>query len=113
MMRAKPKGFMATLFDLSFTEHVTSKLIRGLYRVVIVITVNAVMCAWLITYWLPEWIGWGIKLLMYVSAPSAALVGLSITRIILEYLFIIFAIDAKLSILTTHTGHPRKETLQP
>lgn len=103
----RPKGFVRTLFDLSFGDYVTTRLIRALYRIIIVVTTNGVIFAWLFTSWLPDWFGWGIKYMMYISAPIGALVWLTIVRIFLEYLIVIYAIDEKLSTITRH--HNRKE----
>lgn len=102
-----PKGFVRTLFDLSFTGYVTTRLIPALYRIIIVVTVNGVLFAWIFTSWLPDWFGWGVKDMMYLSTPVAALVWLAIARISLEYLIVIYAIDEKLSTLLHH--HNRKE----
>lgn len=106
----RPKGFVRTLFDVSFSDYVTTRLIRALYRIIIVITVNGVIFAWLFTSWLPDWFGWGIKYMMYVSAPIGALIWLTAVRIFLEYLIVIYAIDEKLSMLVRH--HDRKEHIK-
>lgn len=95
----RPKGFLRTLFDVSFGDYVTTRLIRALYRIIIVASVNGVMFAWMFTSWLPNWFGWGLKYMMYIAAPVGALVWLTIVRIFLEYLIVIYAIDEKLSIL--------------
>lgn len=110
-MTRRPKGFLPTLFDLSFSEYLTSKLIRGLYRVIIVITVNATVCALLFAWWLPEWFGWGIKLLAFVFAPATALAIIALARLILEHLIVIYAIYEKLSALVRLADHKNgKET---
>lgn len=103
----RPKGFVRTLLDVSFGDYVTTRLIRALYRILIVAAVNGVMLAWLFTAWLPDWFGWGIKYLMYLTVPFAALIWLTVCRIFLEYLIVIYAIDQKLDTLTR--THHRKE----
>lgn len=102
-MKAREKGFLATVFDLSFGTFVTAKLIRGLYRLIIVITANGTVAGWLVAYWLPEWFGWGLKALIFLGAPVAALIWLTITRIALEHLIIIYAIHDKATIIADNT----------
>lgn len=108
-MTRQQKGFLATLFDMSFSDFVNVKLIRGLYRLIIVITANGTLCAWLIAWSLPGWFGWGIKLTLYVSVPAAALVWLTVTRVILEHLIIIYAIHEKVTTITHNANHDRKD----
>lgn len=104
-MTTRPKGFVRTLLDVSFSDYVTTRLIRALYRIVIVVTVNGVIFAWLFTSWLPDWFGWGIKDLMYITAPVGAVVWLTIVRILLEYLIVIYQIDEKLATLAHNHNH--------
>lgn len=108
-MTRRRKGFLPALFDLSFSDFVTAKLIRGLYRLIIVITVNGTVCAWLFAWWLPGWFGWGMKFLIDISAPAAALVWLTISRIILEHLTVMYAIHDKVSTIADNTTTTRKE----
>jgi hypothetical protein len=104
-MRTRQPGFFGSLFDLSFHNYVTSRIVRGAYRLAIVLTVNATMFWWLVAYELPWWIGWEVKLTIFALAPTSAIIGLAITRIALEYLIVIFQIDEKLTLIAEHAGH--------
>ena len=102
-MKTRQPGFFGSLFDLKFNNYVTSRIVRGAYRLTIVLTVNATMFWWLMAYELPWWMGWEIKLTIFALAPTSAIIGLAITRIALEYLIVIFQIDEKLTVIAEHT----------
>lgn len=108
-MTRRQRGFLPALFDLGFSDFVTAKLIRGLYRLIIVTAVNGTVCAWLFAWWLPDWFGWGMKFLIDISAPAAALIWLTISRIVLEHLIVIYAIHEKLTAIEDNTSREGKD----
>lgn len=109
MTRDRSPGFLPALFDLSFNTYITSRLIRGIYRLVIAININLAIGWIALTLELPWWVGWGLKAAMFVLAPVCALIVIAFSRIILEYLIVIFQIDEKLRMLTEHAGRTIKE----
>jgi hypothetical protein len=108
-MMERTKGFLFALLDVSFSDYVTAKLIRAIYRITIIITVNGVVFAWLFAWWLPDWFGWGMKALIFLGAPATALMFLTISRLILEHLIVIYAIHDKLSAIDHNTRPNRKD----
>ncbi|GLY82046.1 DUF4282 domain-containing protein [Actinoallomurus iriomotensis] len=102
------KGFFMTLFDVEFKdEYITSKLVRGSYRIIIAFT-SITVCFWLLVAWeLPSWFGWGIKLAITIFAPTAGIFFLALTRMALEYIIVIFSINDKLGYLV-HSEEEKK-----
>lgn len=102
-MTTPKAGLFAALVDLSFTRHVATRLIRVFYPLAIAVVVN-VTSFWLLLAWfLPDWVGWAVKLTVVVIAPITAVAFLVFVRIILEYLGAIFTIDEKLGVLVERT----------
>ncbi|MEV0398778.1 DUF4282 domain-containing protein [Actinoallomurus sp. NPDC050550] len=108
MPQKSRKGFLAILTDLNFTSYLTAKLVRATYRVILVFTINATICALLFAWWLPSWLG-GIAFLIFVLAPASGIIFLAITRIALEHIVVIYAIAEQVSTLTEHVTAQRKE----
>ena len=104
---AHRKAFIAVLFDVSFDGYITPKFIGALYRLVLGIAGNMTAAGILFIWWLPGWVGWGVKVLMDTGVIAAAVVWLSLARVCCEFLVVAFNIDANLSTLTTR--HHRKD----
>jgi hypothetical protein len=103
----RERGFLPALFDVRFSTFVTAKMIRGLYRLIIVITVNGTLFAWLLAWWLPGWLGI-LKFLCFAGAPAAALVWLAICRMILEHMIAIYAIQETLTTIARNISHDER-----
>lgn len=107
-MRAD-KGVISALADMSFSRRVTTRLIRVFYALVIAVLVNITSFWLLLAWWLPDWVGWAVKLAIVVLAPLTALAALILARVALEYLIVVFAIDEKLGVLVRHAEHATPE----
>lgn len=103
----RSRGFLPALFDLSFTSYVTVRLVRGLYRTVLVFTVNVTLCGLLFAWWLPEWFGWGIKLAIFILSPLTALMWLILARVILEHFIVVYSIAEDVSALAQERSRNR------
>jgi hypothetical protein len=104
------KGLIGALADMTFTLHATPRLIRAFYGLVTAVLVNVTSFWLLLAYALPEWVGWGVKLAIFVLVPLTALACLILTRVALEYLIVVFTIEEKLGVLVEHTTRTtRKE----
>lgn len=93
----EPKnGFFASLFDFSFSRFITTKIIKVLYGIGVVVAVLGAGAAIL----LPVFKGYsseGGKFLALILFPLLALLGIIITRVWLEIIIVMFRI-------AEHTG---------
>jgi uncharacterized membrane protein (DUF485 family) len=90
----KPKGFFGSLFDLSFTSFVTSKLVKVLYVLAIVGA-----GVWAIVLAVPAFQGGtALGLLMaLVVAPLFFVLAVIWSRVVLELIVVIFRISEQLA----------------
>ncbi len=84
----KHKGFLAALFDLSFSEFITTKLIRLIYAVSLVIS-GLVILAGVVLVFSRSIVGGIIALLL---APIAFMLSALGARVWTELLIVIFRI---------------------
>jgi hypothetical protein len=90
------KGFFASLFDFSFTKFITTKIIKLLYGLGVVVSILGAGVAIL----LPVFKGYsseGGKILALILFPLLALLGIIIIRVWLEIIIVMFRI-------AEHTG---------
>lgn len=85
---ARNKGFLGALFDFSFSEFVTTKIIRLLYVLAIAISV-VIGIALVISGFA---IGFGRGVLMLIAAPVVVLLYIIGARIWLELVIVVFRI---------------------
>lgn len=83
------KGFLASLFDLSFTNLVTTKVIKFVY--VITLIAIALLALVFIVAAFNESAGYGVVTLLII-APVLSLLYVVYTRVILEFIIAIFRI---------------------
>lgn len=83
------KGFFQSLFDLSFSSFITTKIIKVLYVIAIILTAIAALgyIIWAFT----ESVGFGLVMLIVV-APLVSLLYIIYARVFLEILIVIFRI---------------------
>ena len=81
-----PEGFFKSLFDLSFTSLVTTKLIKVLYGLSIVGVALASLLVVIVGYNFPG-------VLMLLLAPLFFLGGVCYTRVMLELMIVVFRIS--------------------
>ena len=83
------KGFFQSLFDLSFSSFITTKIIKVLYVIAIILTAIAALgyIIWAFT----ENVGFGLVMLIVV-APLVSLLYIIYARVFLEILIVIFRI---------------------
>jgi uncharacterized membrane protein YcjF (UPF0283 family) len=92
----QPNGYLASLLDLRFTSLVTPRLIKGLYLLILIATsLTVLMWVWA-GFYLPEWMGWGVKVMAVIGIPIAGLVVITFARMALEYMIVQFAIRDEL-----------------
>ncbi len=85
----EPRGFLASLFDLSFTSYVTTKIIRLLY-VLAIIGVCLGALAVLVSGFTSD--GASGVLRGLIGAPIVLVVGLILARVYTELLMVLFVI---------------------
>jgi Domain of unknown function (DUF4282) len=103
------KGLIGALADMTFTSHATPRLIRAFYGLVIAVLVNGTSFWLLLAYALPHWVGWGVKLAIFVIVPLTALTCLVLVRVVLEYLIVVFTIEEKLGVLVEHSTRTKRK----
>jgi len=84
---AQARGFLASLFDLSFTSFVASKLIKVLY--VIAIAVTAVVALSFALAGFSKDVASGLLMLIIVT-PLVFLAGVIYARVVLEIIIVVF-----------------------
>jgi hypothetical protein len=100
------KGFLFTLFDISFNEFITAKIIRFLYALSIVgLGIGAVFCIGL-AFRSSEWL-WLGPLTLFILAPALFLICLTCVRILLELIIVIFIISENTARIANNT-EPRE-----
>jgi len=85
------KGFVASLFDVSFTSFVTPKVIKVLYVLTIIGTVVSALLYSAVAFKINALLG---ILTLFVIAPIAGLFVLAMWRIFLEFFIVIFQISS-------------------
>ena len=103
------KGFVGTLFDLSFSSFVTIKLIRILY-VLAIIGVALMALGTLVGGLFTE--GIAAKLGGIVMAPIVFVVGLLLARVYMELLMVIFRIAENTTVIAGHVTAKHEASAQ-
>jgi hypothetical protein len=83
------KGFIGSLFDVSFSSFVTPKVIRVLYLLIIVFTVLSALVYTILAFRDNAGLGF---VTLFVLAPLFTLIVLAAWRIFLEFFMVIFRI---------------------
>jgi hypothetical protein len=102
------KGFFASLFDLSFTSLITTKIIKFVY-VLSLIAIGLTALVFIIAaFRTSAWFG---ALTLFILAPLAALFYTVYTRVILEFIITVFRIaeynrDTVLELRAARSGTP-------
>lgn len=105
--RRRRKGTGRLLFSGDFSQHVTTRLVAGGYRVIIAVGVFAVLVGLWFGYGLQqvEWVGSVLPILIYFGAPLLGLLGLATVRMSFEYLTVIFRMSGKVHDLDAQVGY--------
>lgn len=82
------KGFFGSLFDLSFSEFITPRIIKLLF--IISIIVSAIFAGMLLVRWL--YMGDGAAFLALIGAPLLFLLYVIMARVWLEVIMVLFRI---------------------
>ena len=93
-------GFFASLFDFSFTELITPKLIKFLYGIVMLL--NAVVAVGFIIGGFAS--HWAMGILALVLSPLIFLFFTIYARVFLELIIIVFRIAQHTEEIATNTG---------
>jgi hypothetical protein len=83
------KGFFGALFDLSFSEFVTTKLIKVLYIILLIVMALGYL-ALVIAGFSQSF--WGGLLMLVIVGPIATLLYIIMARVYMELLIVIFRI---------------------
>lgn len=102
-MSTPTRRITPTILDTSFERSLTAKTIRGVYRLVLLVTINGAGCGYVFTFYLPSWLGWGTKLIAYIAITAGAAIWLAVVRMICEYLIVIFAIHEQVAAISHNT----------
>ncbi len=84
------KGFFGALFDLSFSEFITTKLIKVLYILLLIVLVLGYVG--LVISGFSNGAGTGL-LMMFIVGPIGVLLYLILIRVYLELIMVIFRIE--------------------
>jgi len=84
------KGFFGALFDLSFSEFITTKLIKVLYILLLILLALGYLAAVISGF--SNNLGQGL-LMMFIVGPLGVLLYLILIRISLEMMIVIFRIE--------------------
>ncbi|MCS7173179.1 MAG: DUF4282 domain-containing protein [Armatimonadetes bacterium] len=98
-MQAEPRGFFEALFDFSFTSLVTTRLVRVLYILTVILT--GVWSLFFLLAGLSR--GGGAGLVSLVLALLGFLVAVTYTRVLLEVLVVIFRIHENVQELVSRS----------
>lgn len=95
------------LFGADFTQHITLRLLKAGYRIVIVADGFAVLMWIWIAYGLQHvrWIGWAIPATIYIAAPILGILVLGFVRVWCEYLTVAFGIAERVQDLDRKVGY--------
>ena len=102
------KGFLASLFDMSFTEFITTRIIKALYTLAIFLSAIAVV--------LMVYEGFSFNFLTglgtLILAPLAFLLYVVLTRIWLELVIVIFRIAENTSRMVERQNPPQADQFE-
>jgi hypothetical protein len=98
----EPKGMLATLFDFSFTEFITSKLVKLLFVIGIVFAVIGAIA--FISAGFQAGAGWGILALLV--SPVVFLIYVLLVRVYLEIIIVIFRIAEHVHLIAKSKSEP-------
>ncbi|MEA1927489.1 MAG: DUF4282 domain-containing protein [Candidatus Auribacterota bacterium] len=99
------KGFLGIIFDFSFTEFVTTRVIKVLLGLAMV--VNFILTiAMIIGAWQAGWLGGVVVLIL---SPLIFLIMMLFSRIYLELIIVIFRIAENLIAIREKLGAPEIE----
>lgn len=84
----EPSKFFSALFDFSFTEFITTKLIKVLYGIGIVISGLSAL-SWIVSGFAGSF---GKGLLFLILSPIVFIIGVILTRVWLEIIIVVFKI---------------------
>lgn len=110
-MEQRKKGYLKTLFDFSFTEFITTKIIKVLYIIYIIFVILAGFIGIIISFGR----GFGVGILGLIFMPFIIILLLSIGRIYMEMTIVIFRIaeftkDISFALGGKTVSQPKKET---
>lgn len=108
----QPKGFFGSLFDFTFTDFVTTKMIKLLY-IILIIAIGIGTLVAIVGCFTTCGGGWGLLSLL-ILGPIGFLVGVICIRIYLEIVIVIFRIaESTTEIARSHrekSSSPSPET---
>jgi uncharacterized protein DUF4282 len=94
------KGFIGTLFDFSFTEFVTTKVIKVLLGLALVVNF-IITIAFIVGAFQVGWLG---GILVLILSPIIYLVLMLFSRIYLELIIVVFRIAENLTAIREKLG---------
>lgn len=97
------KGFLSALFDLSFTSFVTTKLIKVLF--VLLIVICALMALGIAASGFNQGTGTGV-LALVIIAPIVFFLGVIYSRVLLEIIIVIFRMAEHLAEIAEQGRRP-------
>jgi len=96
-------GFLSSLFDLSFTNFITTKLIKVLF--VISIVLSALECLMLVAYAFQMMGTFAGILMLLIGAPLVFFVAVIYSRVLMEVLIVIFRCSEYLAEIAKQGRH--------
>jgi hypothetical protein len=83
------KGFLAALFDFSFTSFVTTKIIKALYVLIMILTVLSALSYTILAFRLSAAFG---LITLIIGDPLFIIIVMAFWRLVLEFFVVVFRI---------------------
>jgi hypothetical protein len=96
---ADAKGFLGALFDFSFTSFVTTRIIKGLYALIMVMTVLSALLFTIVMFRLSAGLG---LLTLIIGDPLFIIIVMAFWRLVLESFMVVFRISEDVQALRRH-----------
>jgi Domain of unknown function (DUF4282) len=101
MQGADARGFLGALFDFSFTSFVTTRIIKVLYVLILVLTVLAALVYTVIVFSASKLFGF---LVLVIGDPLFILIVMAFWRLVLESFVVVFRIAEDIRALRERGG---------
>ena len=97
---AESKGFFGALFDFSFTSFVTTKIIKVLYVLILVLAVVSALVYTIIAFKVSAGFGF---LTLVIGDPLFIIIVMAFWRLVLEAFIVVFRISEDIRALREHS----------
>ncbi|MBU1706638.1 DUF4282 domain-containing protein [bacterium] len=92
----QPKGFFGALFDFTFTDFITTKIIKLLYILLLIAVGVGALVAIVTAFGISAWLG---LLTLLILAPLGFVIGVICIRVYMEIIIVLFRIAENTNII--------------